>query len=67
MRARPGIAEIGSLVDERLAGAACAGMAPWFDADPLPGEGDRDQGDRLNMAAKVCALPGAAGVRHRGR
>lgn len=39
--------------DPRLAGAACRGLAPWFDAD-VPGESETGRADRQAAAARVC-------------
>ncbi|MFE1592109.1 WhiB family transcriptional regulator [Nocardia sp. NPDC058705] len=43
------------LVDERLDGAACKGMAPWFDVDPDVDEEEDDTAYRIAAAARVCA------------
>ncbi|MET8872934.1 WhiB family transcriptional regulator [Nocardia sp. NPDC004604] len=48
------VGELGLLADERLVGAACAGLAPMFDIDPLPGEDNEQHAERISDAAHVC-------------
>ncbi|GGL09706.1 WhiB family transcriptional regulator [Nocardia jinanensis] len=42
------------LIDQRLTGAACAGRAPLFDTDPVPGETDAAREARYAPALKIC-------------
>lgn len=46
--------EIPMLVDPRLSGARCAGMAPTFDAW-IPDEPDDERQDRLAYARDLCS------------
>lgn len=51
----PAIAALAAqLADERLTDAACAGLAPLFDADTAPGESDPDRDARHADAVAVC-------------
>src|SRR5690606_4348542 len=45
---------LANLVDERLAGAACIGMAPGFD-DLIVSEAPQEADERFVTAAAVCA------------
>ncbi|WP_278264051.1 WhiB family transcriptional regulator [Nocardia sp. AG03] len=47
---RPPTETFRALIDPRLDGAACKGMAPWFDIDP----DDSATADRIATAARVC-------------
>lgn len=45
---------LAELADDRLTGAACAGMAPLFDADLLPGEDIASAAERHATAVRTC-------------
>ncbi|MFC8531385.1 hypothetical protein [Nocardia sp. NPDC057227] len=47
-------AAVARLADPRLYGAACSGMAPAFDVEPLDGEEQQERAERLAVAVKVC-------------
>lgn len=52
----PAIAALAAdLADERLAGAACAGLAPMFDTDSVRDETDAERDARHAAAADICA------------
>lgn len=48
------VAEITALIDPRLAGALCAGEAPFFDS-LIPGETEEERRNRFGRAATICA------------
>ncbi|WP_138841349.1 WhiB family transcriptional regulator [Rhodococcus pyridinivorans] len=57
MAARPPAAPdpITALVDDRLAGARCAGQWPRFDVD-IAGESDKQRAERLAWARGQCSV-----------
>ncbi len=51
---------VADLADPRLSGAACRGLAPWFDAE-VPGETETGRADRWAAAVRICRrCPAAA-------